>query len=202
MTQPILALLAAGAMATAPNPPMPSAAEAQFIAGVSKSLAAEYPTVAAAEAHGFMQMTKLESDGTMIFATMKYAGMDADHPNFLWYDRHGKLVGLDYEYPVSSWPKPPGPSVYPVAASRWVTIHQHVHFAYRIGSGPTVLRGAKAQPNLMNGPITAAELTADGLLPKGAMLEWAEFHPTCWDLGFWTVPNPNGAFADLDPLVK
>jgi hypothetical protein len=184
------------------NPPMPSAAEAKYIASVSQSLEASYPTVAAATSHGYMQMTKLETDGTMIFATMKYDGIDSTHPNFLWYDRNGKLVGLDYEYPVSAWPKPPGSTTYPVAASRWVTIHQHVHFAYRIGNGPVVRRGARAVPNLMGKTITAAELTADGLLPKGATLVWADFHPTCWDLGFWTVPNPNGAFADLDPLVK
>lgn len=187
-------------MSASKNPPMPSAAESKYIAGVSKSLDAAYPTASAATANGYTQLTKLESDGTMIFATMKYDGIDATHPNFLWYDRGGKLVGLDYEYPKSAYPKPP--TTFPVAASRWVTIPQHVHFAYRIGDGPIVRRGARAQANLTGGSITADELRADGLLPKGATLLWADFHPTCWDLGFWTVPNPNGAFADLDPLVK
>jgi hypothetical protein len=190
-------------MTAAPHQPaMPSQGEAKFIASVTQSLDASYPTVAAATSHGYVQMTKLESDGTMIFATMKYDGISPTHPNFLWYDRNGKLVGLDYEYTVSSWPKPPGTAMYPVAADRWTTVHQHVHFAYRIGNGPLQRHGARAMPNLMGKVITADELTADGLLPKGATLVWAEFHPTCWDLGFWTVPNPTGAFADLDPLVK
>ena len=137
------------------------------------------------------------------YATMKYDGIDANHPNFLWYDRHGKLVGLDYEYPYYAWPKPPGAKFYPVDPGRWTTVHEHAHFAYRIGDGPVQFHGARAVPNLRgNKSITADDLRADGLLPKNATLVWAEYHPTCWDLGFWLVPNPNGAFADLNPLVK
>ncbi len=189
-------------MATpAPQPP-PNTAESAFIHSVSTGLFAAYPTVKQAEAAGYTRMTKLESDHTFVYATMTYSNIDRLHPNFLWYDRNGKLVGLDYEYPKSTWPSFPGTSVYPVLASRWVTIPQHMHYAYSIGGGLVQPHGYRALPNLQGRVITAAELTEDGLLPKGAKLAWAHFHPTCWDLGFWLVPNPNGAFADLDPDVK
>lgn len=213
MTQPLLAIIAIVASLASPAPmkmsmpastppPKPNATEAAFVARVSSALLAAYPTDSAATAAGYMRMTRVEDDGTIIYATMKYTGIDEAHPNFLWYDRHGKLVGLDYEYPVKTWPKPPGSQMYPVSASRWTTIPQHAHFAYRVGSGPIKYKGAKLFPNMMGGKITADELRADKLLPKGATLVWAEAHPKCWDLGFWTVSNPSGAFADLDPLVK
>jgi hypothetical protein len=189
-------------MTATPATPAPTAAENAFVTRVSHELLAAYPTTAHATAHGYMQMTKLESDNTIIYSDMKFDGITETHPNFLWYDRHGKLVGLDYEYPVSTTPKFPGPSVYPVAPARWTTVHEHVHFAYQINGGPIVRKGARAQANLKSGAITAAELTADGLLPKGATLVWADYHPTCWDLGFFVVPDPDGAFADPDPLVK
>lgn len=212
MTQILAAIVVAAAATMAPmthssmtgsmQQPKPNATETAFIQSVSAGLLAAYPTVQQATAAGYIRMTKLESDNTYVYSTMTYTKIDRLHPNFLWYDRNGKLVGLDYEYPKSSWPSFPGTSVYPVMASRWVTIPQHVHFAYTVGSGPVQTRGAKAWPNLRGDVITAKELTDDGLLPKGAKLVWAHFHPTCWDLGFWLVPNPNGAFADLDPAVK
>jgi hypothetical protein len=202
MTQPILSALVAIAIAASPQPAKPSQSEAAFVAQVTQALTAEFPTTADAKAHGYMQMTHMESDGTIIYATMRYDGIDVNHPNFLWYDRNGRLVGLDYEYPKYAWAKPPGAHFYPVASSRWTTVGSHEHFAYTIAGGPMQYHGARPTPNLEGKTITADELRADGLLPKGAKLAWAEFHPSCWDLGFWVVPNPNGAFADLDPLVK
>lgn len=189
-------------MATPAPQAKPNAAETAFINSVGTSLMASYPTAKEAEAAGYVRMTKLEKDGTYVYSNMTYTKIDRLHPNFLWYDRNFKLVGLDYEYAKSSSPAFPGASVYPVLPSRWVTIPEHMHYAYTIGSGPVQPHGYRALPNLRHDPITAEELTADGLLPKGAKLVWAHYHPACWDLGFWLVPNPNGAFADLNPNVK
>lgn len=191
------------AMATPAPQAKPTAAEASFIASVSAALLAKYPTVKEAQAAGYMQLTRLEPDDhTYVYSDMTYDNISRLHPNFLWYDRNGKLVGLDYEYAKWAWPKTPSMTAYPVAASRWVTIPQHMHYAYRIGSGPIQTHGARALPNLQKDPITADDLRADKMLPAGATLVWAHFHPTCWDLGFWLVPNPDGAFASLNPNVK
>jgi hypothetical protein len=184
--------------------PTPTAdpAEAAFIADVTKVLQAKYPTTQSASKAGYFQMTRLEDDGTAIWfngqwgsAVSKYA------PNFLWYDKNDKLAGLDYQYEVSVYPSPPGQSVYPVMPSRWTTIDAHMHLAYKLPDGTLKLRGAQALPNQTRDP-TAAQLRAANLLPPGATLLWALYHPKTWDLGFWLVPNPTGPFADLNPLVK
>jgi hypothetical protein len=180
----------------------PNAAEATFIAHSTATFMAQYATADMAVRRGFYQMTPLEKDGTSIYFNDTYKDVDALHPNFLWYDRHGKLVGLDFEVAVSAWPKPPGAAMYPVQAARWTIIPPHLHFAYKTPSGKVVMRGARIPKGITGGPITAGQLRAAKLLPAGTTLVWAHFHPKTWDLGFWLVPNPNGAFADLDPLVK
>jgi hypothetical protein len=86
-------------------------------------------------------------------------------------------------------------------ASRWTKIDAHMHLAYKLPDGTIKRRGAEALPNQTADP-TAAQLRAAKLLPANATLQWAIYHPQTWDLGFWLVPNPNGAFADLNPLVK
>ena len=180
----------------------PNAREAAFVSSATAMFMAQYPTAGMATGHGFYQMTPLEKDGTSIYFNDTYTNVDAQHPNFLWYDRHGKLVGLDYEVEVSLWPKPPGLSMYPVQAARWVIIRPHLHFAYKTASGKIVMRGARLPKNIKGNPVSASQLRAAGLLPRGTTLLWAHYHPKTWDLGFWLVPNPNGAFADLDPRVK
>lgn len=180
-----------------------TAREAAFIASVSPSLMARYATADKALAGGYIQLTPLSpEDHTSIYFNMTYSKIDPMHPNFLWYDRNNKLVGLDYEYAVSGWPKPPGQSVYPVLPGRWVVIPVHFHYAYKDAHGKVVMHGARLRPNIKGDPITAAQLRADKLLPAGATLLWADYHPKTWDLGFWLVPDPSGAFAALNPKVK
>jgi hypothetical protein len=182
--------------------PKPDAEEAAFIADVTKVLQDRYATTGAAEAAGYFQMTRLEDDGTVIWFNGKWdEDVSKYDPNFLWYDKNGKLVGLDYQYRFGTNPKPPGPGVYPVMPSRWSTIDAHMHFAYTLPDGTVKRRGAALLPGETDDP-TAAQLRAAKLLPANAKLLWAHYHPKSWDLGFWLVPNPNGAFADLNPLVK
>jgi hypothetical protein len=182
--------------------PTPDPAEAAFIADVTKTLQAKYPTSTQATAGGYYQMTRLEDDGTSIWFNDKWgASVSKYAPNFLWFDKNGKLVGLDYQYTVSTNPKPPSTGVYPVKSIRWSTIDAHMHFAYKLPDGKIKRRGAMLLKGETADP-TAAQLTAAKLLPPKSTLLWAHYHPKAWDLGFWLVPNPNGAFADLNPLVK
>ena len=189
-------------MASSTPAPTPNPTEAAFISQVTTTLQQRYPTTVQAQAAGYYQMTKMETDGTVIWFNDSWGkGVSKGAPNFLWFDKQGKLVGLDYQYAVSDYPKPPGADVYPVTADRWTTIDAHMHFAYKLANGTVVRRGAEALKGQTGDP-TAAQLTAAKLLPAGATLLWAHYHPKSWDLGFWLVPNPNGAFADLNPLVK
>jgi len=181
--------------------PTPAPGEAAFIADVTQALQAKYPTAASATAGGYYQMTRLEDDGTTIWFNNKWdSNVSKYEPNFLWYDKHGKLVGLDYQYEGGATPKLPA-GVYPVKASRWTTIDPHIHFAYKLPNGTIKRRGAMLLKGETADP-TATQLKVAKLLPANATLLWAHYHPKSWDLGFWLVPNPNGAFADLNPLVK
>ncbi len=182
-------------------PPKPSAREAAFISSVTSDLQRRYPSVATATAAGYYRTTRLEPDGTIIYFDNSWQPTVA-RPNFLWYDKNGRLVGLDYQFLVRTYPKPPGTGSFPVAFSRWTTIDPHVHFGYKKPDGTIVRRGARMLPGMTDDRLTAAELRAAKLLPANATLLWTYVHPKSWDLGFWLVPNPNGAFADLNPNVK
>lgn len=175
--------------------------ERQFIGFVRGHLMSEYSTTAKALRAHYVAITGIEDDGTAVYFNPSLRLVDALHPNFLWYDRRRQLVGLDYEFPVSAYPQPPT-ALFPVSVARWTTVKEHVHFNYRIGDEPIRMGTSDPRPNLHENPITLAELRADKLLPNDAKLVWAYDHPKSWDLGFWLVPNPNGAFAARNPRVQ
>ena len=172
--------------------------ESAFVRQTSRLLQTRYPNVAATKA-GYVKMRELDKDNTIIYTNFDYKLISIDRPNFLWYDRNGRLVGVDYEFPKSAYPAPP--KRFPVLVSRWVTIGEHVHFAYAL-NGKTVRHGGPASPGLRRDPISLSALQKAKLVPAGAHLLWATYHPTCWDLGFWTVTNPAGPFAEHNALVK
>jgi hypothetical protein len=172
-----------------------------FVDGVRPVLMAKYGTVEQAEAAGFIQMTHLGWDGTTIYFNNSFDGVDPLHPNFLWYDRHERLVGVDYELPISQYPmNPPGRDLFAVRRMRWTVVYAHVHLAYVL-DGKTVLEEAEAQPKLAFGLVTSAALRDSALLPANAQLLWFSFHPRCWDLSLWLVPNPFGASSNFNPYV-
>ena len=188
-------------MSMSAMPPRPTNAEAAFIASVSSALRATVPTVSRALAAGYYRTTRLEPDGTIIYFNNSWQPTRS-RPNFLWYDKRDRLVGLDYQYLMRDYPRPPGRNVYPVAAVRWTTIQAHIHFAYRLPNGTIVRRGYRWLAGTAGGRVTATQLRAAKLLPPNATLLWTYAHPKSWDLGFWLVPNPNGAFADDNPNVR
>lgn len=192
----LAATLIAGCSHQAP----PSPAEQAFVDRVSTLLIQEYPTRSAAQAYGYTDLTgKIDSDNTYNLTDMDFSNVTLARPNFLWFDRKGNLAGTDYEFPKSAYPKPP--AQFPVNASRWTSIDAHVHLAYTL-NGKTVYAEAPAKENLQKAKLTSSDLKADGLLPDGATLKWAMYHPDVWDLALWVVPNPRGAFAEDNPLVK
>ena len=166
----------------------PSLTERTFIARVSRVLSAKYPTMQVAQRHGYMPITdRLDAEHTYNLTDMDFRDVALDHPNFLWYDRAGKLVGVDYEYPKDGYAKPP--MEFPVDPSRWTSIDAHMHLAYEL-NGKTVYAEVGSSTDVQK------------YLPSGATLRWKMDHPAAWDLALWLVPNPGGAFADENPLVK
>jgi len=65
-----------------------------------------------------------------------------------------------------------------------------------------VLAQADAQAKFAQiDPVTSDALRGVGLLPPNAELQWFSFHPRCWDLSLWLIPNPFGASAAFNPYV-
>jgi hypothetical protein len=186
----------------ATSPPLTDAEKA-FIAKTSATINSEYPTTATAESAGFTLLVgDIFDDNTYDWTNMSFAGVTPDHPNFLWYDRHGHLAGVDWQFPKAMYASAPQLAAFPVRAERWVTIPAHVHYTYSV-DGKVHYGVTKATPALNKMTITADMLRASGVkLPANAKLVWAMYHPTVWDLAMWTVPNPIGAFADKNPNVK
>lgn len=177
--------------------------EKAFVVKTSATLNAKYPTTATAKAAGFgMLFDEIGADNTYDWTNYGFSNVTPDHPNFLWYDRHGHLAGVDWEFPASGYASAPNIPAFPVRASFWVKIPEHVHYSYTV-NGKTRYGVAKAKPALRTMKITADMLRANGArLPKDATLVWAMYHPAVWDLAMWTVPNPSGPFADKNPNVK
>jgi hypothetical protein len=195
------AVLIRGALATTTMPLSDS--EKAFVTSASSSLGQRYPTAATAKSGGYSPLEgAMDSDKTYNWTDFTFTDVTPDHPNFLWYDRNGNLVGVDWELPKSQYPAAPHLAAYPVQAARWVTIPEHVHFAYTSG-GKTSYGVAKASAALRQSHITLQQLRASGAkLPADATLVWAMYHPAVWDLAMWVVPNPNGPFAEMNPNVK
>jgi hypothetical protein len=197
-----LVFVLTGAAFAATSPPLTDS-EAAFVAKTSATLTDKYPTTASAKSAGFTPLfDSIGSDNTYDWTNMSFSNATPDHPNFLWYDRHGHLAGADWEFPTKPHEPAPKLAAFPVQTARWVQIPEHVHYAYTL-DGKMKYGVIKATPALRTGTITATMLRANGAkLPKDANLAWAMYHPAVWDLAMWTVPNPSGPFADKNPNVK
>lgn len=220
----------AGAAAAKPSEPSghPTSAEKSFVAEVTAKLRARFPTVAEAEAAGYVRYTNEDETGAISYANKRWASADADHPSQLWYDANGKLLGADYS--VLHARNPRAPQRFGVDSRRWLDFSTaHYHFALRaVGSEPIygaleeTRRGLVSEIERVPGkPVAAkvptsklARVRADlarsspraivdaGLAPSLGDVAFFFKFPALWDLMVWVAPNPSGAFAEKNPSVK
>jgi hypothetical protein len=180
----------------------PSAAEAPFVNKATADLEARYPTAADAEKAGYFRYTDEDGTGSISYTNLKWTSADADHPSQLWYDAKGRLLGADYSVPYT--PEPP--KLFGMDPSRWQKFGAHVHYGLA-GSGDTVVYGAAGAKTMAKGGgtvdhPTAAALVAAGIAKKPEDVKFVFEFPAIWDLEFWVLPNPAGAFAEKNPNVK
>ena len=93
-----------------------------------------------------------------------------------------------------------------LAPSRWGMLPQHVHYGL-VGPGGTTTYGGTATAKLVAAGDAASKPTAAGLVKAGIAKQASDVRfvfdfPAIWDVAVWLVPNPDGAFAESDPLVK
>ncbi len=204
----VLTLSATLAFAAAPKPkptlpPQPQGAELAFVSHIQKALPPRFKSEADAERAGYFRYTNEDSSGSISYANLHWTSTDWNHPSQLWYDVHGNLLGADFSEPYVAG-KPP--SLWGVNPARWQYFEEHVHYILR-GPNGTIIYGhatSAAKFTAAGGSLAdpqAATLVKMGIAKSTAQVVRVFTFPAIWDLVVWVKPNPNGAFAWMNPLV-
>jgi hypothetical protein len=204
----LLALTGIPAFAATPAPnatlsPMPQGSEVAFVTSIQQDLMARFPTAADAVKAGYFRYTNEDEDGAISYANLHWQSGNPQNPSQLWYDVHGNLLGADFSVLQSSSPEPP--SVWGVDYHRWTSFREHVHYVL-VGPNGTEVYGATSAKKFLaaGGNVDnpqAATVVKMGKAKSVADVKRVFLFPSIWDLIVWVKPNPNGAFADKNPLV-
>jgi hypothetical protein len=204
----LLALVTAPALGAAPAPkatlsPQPQGSEVAFVQSIQKDLMARFPTAADAEKAGYFRFGNEDSSGAISYASLQWQSADPQHPSQLWYDVHGNLLGADFSVLQSSSPEPP--SMWGVRPGRWVSFREHVHWIL-VGPNGSDVYGATSVKKFVAAGGSVENPQAITVVKLGKAKNVAEvkrvfIFPSLWDLIVWVKPNPNGAFAEKNPLV-
>jgi hypothetical protein len=195
-------MFAFGAAAAAEQlSPMPQPSETAFVTGIQKDLNARFPTEADAEKAGYFRYTGEDDTGAVSFTNLTWQNAsDPQHPSQLWYSVDGKLLGADFSVPYTSTP----PSLWGVNPKRWVEFSAHMHWVLDANGkesfGATSVKKFEAAGGNTADP-QAQTVVALGKATNATMVKHVFLSPHFWDLIVWVTPNPNGAFADKNPLV-
>jgi hypothetical protein len=184
---------------------MPQGPEAIFVGSIQKDLNARFSTPADAEKAGYFRYTNEDNTGAISYANLNWQSTDPQHPSQLWYSVDGKLIGADFSVLKSN--SPAQPQLWGVNPSRWEDFDAHVHYVLQNPDGTMVYSKAtsvkkfKAAGGDPNNP-QAATLVKMGLAKDASSVKHVFLFPSIWDLEVWVTPNPLGAFAEKNPLVK
>jgi hypothetical protein len=198
---------AATAVAQTPAPqatlsPVPQGTEVAFVQSVSKDLNARFPTPADAVKAGYFQYTLEDRDGAVNYVNLKWSSGNPAQPSQLWYDVKGQLIGADWSVLQSQSLAPP--ALWGVNYHRWTSFREHVHFVLA-GPNGTELYGATSAKKFVAAGGNAddpqpATLVKMGIAKSVDDVKHVFLFPSIWDLAVWVKPNPDGAFAEKNPL--
>jgi hypothetical protein len=204
----ILALTTVPGYGATPAPkatlsPVPQGTEIAFVLSIQKDLTARFPTPADAQRAGYFRFGNEDEDGAISYANLHWQSASPKQPSQLWYDVHGNLLGADFSVLQSGSPAPP--SMWGVSFRRWVSFGQHVHYILAGPNGKETYGATSAKKFVAAGGNVddpqAAPLVKMGIAKSTAEVKRVFLFPSLWDLIVWVKPNPNGAFADKNPLV-
>lgn len=194
--------------ATTPTPKAPISPQAQgtevaFVQSIQKDLMARFPTPATAVQAGYFRYTNEDEDGAISYANLHWQSGNPSQPSQLWYDVKGNLLGADFSVLQSSSPAPP--KVWGVDFRRWHSFREHIHYALAGPNGTETYGALKAEKFAAAGGNVdnpqPATLVKMGIAKSAADVKHVFLFPSVWDLIVWVKANPNGAFADKNPLV-
>ena len=207
-TLAVFALAAVPGFAATPSPggalsPAPQGTELAFVKQIQSELGARFATPADAVKAGYFRYTNEDEDGAISYANLQWDSATPAQPSQLWYDVKGNLLGADFSVPQSSSPEPP--SKWGVNFRRWTSFREHVHYVLAGPNGTETYGATSAKKFLAAGGDVdhpqPATLVKMGIAKNVADVKHVFLFPSIWDLIVWIKPNPNGAFADKNPLV-
>ena len=180
-----------------------SPVEAAFVKAIQADLMKRFPTASDAEKAGYVRYTNADETGAISYANFQWQSSDPQHPSQLWYDKNGNLLGADFSQLKTSNVRP---SIFGTNQGRLYEFDDHVHYVLKGSDGKLVYdkwvmapkyRAAGGDP----AHPTAAQLVAMGRASSTSQIVTVFDMPSIWDLIVWVKPNPNGAFAEKNPLV-
>ena len=187
----------------APLEPKPNAAETKFVKSAQRYLAARFPTAAAAQAAGYRRYTAEDLDGVITYTNFQWFADDLRHPTQLWYDVRGHFLGADYTTRVTDRSR--RPNLWGLQPGRWSHFMAHMHYVVS-SAGKTDYRMMLDDDYQANGgdPLhpSALPIVRAGYAKKPSDVILIFQLPEMWVASVWLIPNPNGAFAESNPLVK
>ncbi|HEV7179213.1 MAG TPA: hypothetical protein VGN11_05045 [Candidatus Baltobacteraceae bacterium] len=188
--------------ATSPTPPpKPQGAEVAFVSSLQKDLMTRFATAGDAENAGYFRYTKEDKSGSISYANLAWTSGDPQHPSQLWYDVNGKLLGADFSEPKTDAP----PQLWGVSPQRWGTIRAHIHYVLSAADGKETYGATSAAKFIAAGGNAGAPkaetLVKMGVVKDESSVKHVFLFPAIWDLQVWVKQNPNGAFAEMNPLV-
>jgi hypothetical protein len=204
----VFALAAIPGVAATPSPgatlsPVPQGTEVAFIKQIQSDLGPRFATPADAVKAGYFRYTNEDEDGAISYADLHWNSATPAQPSQLWYDVKGNLLGADFSALQSSSPEPP--SKWGVNFRRWTSFREHVHYVLAGPNGTETYGATSAKKFLAAGGDVdhpqPATLVKMGITKNVADVKHVFLFPSIWDLIVWIKPNPNGAFADRNPLV-
>lgn len=201
------------ALAAAPQPKLPDTplpSEVAFVQQVTKDLNARFATPADAEKAGYFRYNNEDKTGAISYANLQWnsaADQANPLPSQLWYDVKGHLLGADFSVPLTDQNSAASPKLWGLDSGRWFKFkHAHVHYVLQGMTDAAYGHAVRAADFIKNGGSLEAP-TAEPLVKMGKVKSADQVvkvftFPAQWDVEVWVTPNPKGAFADANPLVK
>jgi hypothetical protein len=189
----------------APTQAPMTAAEQTFYATASSMLPKMYPNVAAAQKAGYFRFNNEDRSGAISYENPNdFDSPDAGHPQQLWFDVNGRLLGGDWSQTVASAPN--GPTLFGLSTVRFHKIPLHIHYGAKRADG-TIDYGlfVRATDFTAAGldPLhpTAADLVKLGKVTSPDQVAFVFALLNNYDAQMWVIPNASGQFADTNPAV-
>jgi len=189
----------------APNTAPLNATEQAFYQRASATLQHRYPNPAAAENAGYFRYTNEDRTGAISYENPHYFNTpELEHPQQLWYDVNGRLLGADFSQTVGSFPEP---TLFGLQKIRFHHIPLHIHYGLRLPNGAfrygLFVRASDFSAAGLD-PLkpTAADLVKLGKATSPDQVAFVFALLENWDAQMWLIPNPAGQFTDANPNVK